>query len=497
MASTVTGRKTNLYIAAFTANIAFSSCGCCLAWTSPTLPPLMTAESWLQVTVEQSSWVGSLIAVGGCVGPLLAGRLLDLVGRKISLLFNMALLLVAWSVLMTAHAVWMLYLGRLLTGVAVGLIFMAVPLYIAEITEDNDREALCSLNELFLAAGFVTAYGAGPYLSYHELIIVCVIMPVVFLMIFVWMPESPHYLLSKGKRQETIKILQWLRGGVPEDCIEKELIEIQALLDSSANQLTLKGICKSRGGLRALHLTCGLIFIQQFSGINAVQFYTQQIFARASDARALSPSTACVLLGAVQAVSAIFTPAIVKYLGLKWPLIVSGVGITVSHFMLGLYYFLDNSGYNVDCIQLLPVISLLSFTFFFCFGFGPLPWAIMGEMFPPNMKAMSSAFVTSFCFALMFFITKFFSNFSLIMGSHSSFWLFSFLSLLGTIFTAVYLPNTKGMSLQDIQDLLNDKYKATSAPVDEKGKLYNIVPVPAKQSMEEDHQLADTIQVIV
>ncbi|XP_022205102.1 facilitated trehalose transporter Tret1 [Nilaparvata lugens] len=491
----IIGRKTNLYIAAFTANIAFSSCGCCLAWTSPTLPPLMAPESWLLVSVEQSSWVGSLIAVGGCVGPLMAGRLLDLIGRKSSLLCNMLLLLVAWAVLMAAQHVWMLYLGRLLTGVAVGLIFMAVPLYIAEITEDEDREALCALNELFLAAGFLTAYAAGSYLSYHNLIFVCIVMPVVFLLIFLWMPESPHYLLAKGKRQETIRILQWLRGGLPEDCIEKELIEIQALLDSSANQLTLRGICESRGGLRALYLTCALIFIQQFSGINAVQFYTQQIFARATEV--LSPSLSCVLLGVVQAVSAVFTPPIVKYLGLKVPLIVSGAGVSVSHFMLGLYYYLDNCGYNVDSIQWLPVLSLLSFTFFFCFGFGPLPWATMGEMFPPNMKAMSSAFVTSFCFMLMFVITKFFSNFSSMLGSHSSFWLFSLLCALGTVFTYFYLPNTKGMSLQDIQDLLNDRYKTTSDPVDEKGKLYNIAPVCIEQNLENADHLHNTIHVLV
>lgn len=95
--------------------------------------------------------------------------------------------------------------------------------------QDDLRGALCALNELFLAAGFVTAYAAGPYLSYRDLIFVCIIMPTCFLIIFFWMPESPYHLLAKGKRQEAIKTLRWLRGGVPEDFIEKEIIEIQVI----------------------------------------------------------------------------------------------------------------------------------------------------------------------------------------------------------------------------------------------------------------------------
>ncbi|XP_075238441.1 facilitated trehalose transporter Tret1-like [Lycorma delicatula] len=457
------GRKRNLYIAAFTANIAFSSCGCCLAWTSPTLPLLANPESFLLVNEEQGSWVGSLIAVGGVVGPLLAGRLLDRVGRKYSLIIDIILLLIAWAILIVANAVWMLYLGRFLTGVAVGLIFMAIPLYIAEIAEDDLRGALCSLNELFLAAGFVTAYAAGPYLSYRNLIFVCIIMPSVFLVIFLWMPESPHHLLAKGRREETIKTLRWLRGGVPEDYIEKELIEIQELLDNSKEQLSLFEITHSRGGSKALFITCGLVFFQQFTGINAIQFYTQQIFKKATEV--ISPTLSSIMLGAVQAISSLFTPAVVSHLGLKIPLLISALGTSISQALLGLFYFLDSSGQDVSSIVWLPVASLISFTFFFCCGFGPLPWAVMGEMFPPNMKAISSAAVTSFCFTLMFFITKFFSNVSTFLGNHSAFWLFSVVCFIGFIFTYIFLPETKGLSLQDIQDLLNGQINQRSNAV--------------------------------
>lgn len=98
----------------------------------------------------------------------------------------------------------------------------------------------------------------------------------------------------------------------------------------------------------------------------------------------------------------------------------------------------------------------------------------MGEMFPPNMKAISSAAVTSFCFLLMFIITKFFTTLSQFFGNHSAFWLFSISSFLGFIFTYIFLPETKGMSLQDIQDLLNQRNRGNTKEVVQKGYEFSV-----------------------
>ncbi|XP_075230341.1 facilitated trehalose transporter Tret1-like [Lycorma delicatula] len=460
MAQTTRQRsRRNLYLAAFAANLSFTSCGCCMAWTSPTLPKLKLAESWLVIDDAQGSWIGSLIAIGGLCGPLLASRLLDLIGRKWTLICDVVLLLFSWAIVALRINFYILLFGRFLSGIAVGIIFMALPVYIAEISDVETRGSLGSLNELFIAAGFFFEYLVGTPASYLQLIAASAIIPILFLIIFYHMPDSPHYLMAKGRKDEAIDAIKWLRMYQYDNAAEKESQDIQGLLDDTKNQQSnVFELFRVKGNRRALLIVFGLIFFQQFTGINVIQFYTQSIFDKAGDN--LPKGIAPIMVGLTQFMSSLVTPFVARKWGLKIPLLVSALGTAASQGVLGIYFYMDSSGTEIaPIVKFIPLISLVLFTFFFCLGLGPLPWAVVGEMFPANVKALSSSLASSFCFTLTFIITKFFTNVSDELGTHTAFWVFSACCFVGLIFIALTIPDTRGMTLQDIQDVMNGRVR--------------------------------------
>lgn len=125
---------------------------------------------------------------------------------------------------------------------------------------------------------------------------------------------------------------------------------------------------------------------------------------------------------------------------------------------LGLYFYLKEVQQADDVvaqISWLPVVSLVIFISTYSVGWGPLPWAVMGEMFASNVKAKASGITVSVCWFLAFLITKFSKNMEDSFGNYATFWMFGALSVVSVLFTVFLLPETKGKSLQQIQDELN------------------------------------------
>lgn len=123
---------------------------------------------------------------------------------------------------------------------------------------------------------------------------------------------------------------------------------------------------------------------------------------------------------------------------------------------LGLYFYLLNvAKSDVTGIGWLPVTSLVVFTASYSVGWGPLPWAVMGELFAADVKSKASSITVVLCWVIAFLITKFFSNVELAVGSHTAFWIFAVFCVISAFFVFFLLPETKGKSLQQIQDELN------------------------------------------
>ncbi|RZF43383.1 hypothetical protein LSTR_LSTR001644 [Laodelphax striatellus] len=427
----------NLYFAAFAVTLPFFSVGCCLSWTSPTLPALADA-GWISVDDEQGSWIGSLLMLGATLGAFLSGQLLDSVGRKRTLLVDVILLILSWACLAMARplrSLYVIYLGRFISGIGTGVAFAAIPLYVSEIS-DFKLPGLIGVSSLML---FVS------------------------LVLFTRTPESPHFLVCKGRTDEAISELCYLRGNVPPQLIDDELkeIEMSMIVKRENKSGSLSDLVLDKANLRALLVCCGLSFFQQFSGINVMLAYAEPIFMKTSSS--LSPAGSAVIIGTVQFLTACCTPIVVNRFGFKRLLMGSAVVMSLAQGALGLYFFRDVHDMDVSQLGWLPVSSATLYIVSYCLGFGPLVWAVMGEMYSPSIKEIGTSTSTCFNWFLAFLITKFFTNISSFLGSYAAFWLFSCCCIFAFLFTFFVLPDTQGLSLKEIQDLLNGKKPNSNA----------------------------------
>uniref|UniRef100_A0A2M4A0I2 Facilitated trehalose transporter Tret1 n=1 Tax=Anopheles triannulatus TaxID=58253 RepID=A0A2M4A0I2_9DIPT len=453
------GSPSRQFLAGILVNLASVMVGTSLGWTSPIGPKLASKdESPLDTipTASQNSWIASLVALGALIAPFIAGPLAERFGRRLTLLGSSAFFIVSWVLLLTTGTVVQVLIARFLQGLGVGFVMTVQTMYIGEIASNEYRGALGSLMQLCIVTGILYVYSIGPFVSYHALQWACLVLPILFAVTFFFMPETPAYYISKGQKERAVDSLCFLRGKTV-DGIQEELNEITTTVEESLkNKGTVMDLFRNKGNVKALIICAGLISFQQLSGINVILFYSQSIFE--STGSSLAPAISTILVGAVQVLASGATPLIVDRLGRKPILLTSAGGMCLSLGTMGLYFFLKHiDSPAVPNVGWLPIMSLIFFVTVYCIGFGPLPWAVLGEMFPANVKSIASSIVASTCWVLGFLILQFFADLDKAVGSHWSFWIFGILCGVAFVFTFTTVMETKGLSLQEIQDRLNGK----------------------------------------
>lgn len=176
--------------------------GTALAWTSPVLPKLIKEDSFLPITSEEGSWIGSLCAIGAVIGALPSGAISDKYGRKKVLLLLAVPFLISWLMIIFATSVWILYVARVIVGIGVGAACVLVPTYISEIAEISARGSLGAMFQLFLTIGIVIGFAVGALVGYTTFAVVCAMVEVLYLLCFYWMPESPVWLMVNNFLQK-------------------------------------------------------------------------------------------------------------------------------------------------------------------------------------------------------------------------------------------------------------------------------------------------------
>ncbi|XP_073816969.1 facilitated trehalose transporter Tret1-like [Musca autumnalis] len=386
--------------------------------------------------------------------PYFAGPLADRIGRKWLLLCSSTLFIIGYIILMLGTVVWVLLAARLITGFGTGFTMTTAPIYVAEISTDNVRGATGSLLNLFVVSGILYVYVIGPFVSYQMLQWCCLAVPIVFTVCYFFMPESPYYLVSKNRKDDALKSLQFLRGQSLSG-VQQEMSAIEQFLkESKATKGTPMDLFKFPGNRKALLITTGLLMFQQLSGIVAVQFNAQSIFANAGSS--LDPAVASIIVGTVQVGSSIVIPLIADRVGRRIILLTSSSIMAVALAALGTFFFIKLNSGNVDNILWLPITALVVHNILFCIGFGSLPWAILGEMIAPHLKYIASPIATSMCY-LAGFVAIFVYPFLDAMGTHYVFWIFGGFCVLAFFFSFFIVIETRGLSLQQIQNKLHAK----------------------------------------
>jgi MFS transporter, SP family, solute carrier family 2 (facilitated glucose transporter), member 8 len=271
----IMGAVRNQVYAAFCAHLGALSFGYMIGYSSPALPQMMAVERIVQDN-DAASWFGSVVTLGAIVGCLIAGWLVEHRGRRVSLIFTSLPFFVGWFLIYETQTIWLLCGGRLLTGIGSGMVLVAAPLYVAEVSSKDYRGMLGSGIQLSVTLGIFMVYALGLVLDWRNLALVAAVVPIVAIFVTLRAPESPRFLLDVGRRSEAVSTLTWLRGSsasAEEECRDME--ETQSAL---AGRATLTEILKRPEMSRPLMLAVIIMIFQQLSGINVVVFYSSSIF---------------------------------------------------------------------------------------------------------------------------------------------------------------------------------------------------------------------------
>lgn len=348
--------------------------GTTLGWSSTTQSALVSTENFtsteyaFEITKDDFSWVGSAVTLGAALVCLVIGTIIQMFGRKLTMLLLVIPFTVGWAMVTFAANLAMLIFGRFLLGVAGGAFCVAAPTYTGEIAQSSVRGSLGSYFQLMLVIGVLFAYIIGSNANVFTTNLICASLPLIFGVIFMFMPETPTYLISKGKKEAAAKSLKWLRGS--EYDYSGELAELQAQHETERkNKVSIFAALSRRSTKKAIFISLGLMFFQQMSGINAVIFFTKNIFD-AADA-GIDSNLATIIVGIMQVISVFISSIIVDKLGRRLLLIPSSIVMIITTILLGVYFFMkDADKESVSALAWLPITSLCVFIILFSIGFG-------------------------------------------------------------------------------------------------------------------------------
>jgi SP family facilitated glucose transporter-like MFS transporter 8 len=442
------------------ASMAFTLAGTGVGWTAPTVPRLLAADSPIPMSADESSWMVAMMSVGCIVAVIPLAYFSNVVGRKSILIFSAVPCMSAWLIIIFTASVEALYVARFLIGVEVIITFAITPIYLTEISEVTIRGILSSVVQLFYNVGALFEFSMGPYVSYRTLAISSAAFPVVFLLGMIWMPESPYFLLLKGRESDAEISLLALRGKTDRQHVQEELTVMRNVVDESLKMGTvpIRDLFMKRENRRALILIVSLVLLQQFCGQLAIVSYTTQILQRS--ASSLDADISVIISGGIQTVASVAMSSLVDRVGRKPLLMSSTVGLGVSTLGLAVYFYLESkTDVDLSPVDWIPITCLVLYVSLFSLSVGVLPFTIMGEIFLPNVKGVAASLALLVHSISGAVVTKLFQIMTDDLGADSPFWLFSVYCFASALFIAWYLPETKARTFAEIHELFNaDSY---------------------------------------
>jgi sugar porter (SP) family MFS transporter len=402
-------------------------------------------------TVGKGSVV-SIVLIGGITGAFINGIFADRLGRKLTVQGAALLFIGGAAGSALSPSAGALLASRFILGLALGAVSASAPLYIAEISPASGRGRLVTYFQLAITIGILLGYfidrsltGSGDW----RLMLGTSVIPASILLFGMFiLPPSPRWLVKMGRVEEARKTLLKISGG-DETLTDSELNEIRHVIAMETN-----------GGFahmlrppvsRALVTGIGLFLIQQFVGINTVMYYAPSLFREAGMESHDSAILATVSVGVVNVLATFIAVWLIDRAGRK-PLLYAGLaGMLVSLTAIGGVFALGGTGGGFETGEA-TVITVWIYIACFAFSLGPVPWIIMTEIFPLNVRGRAVSMATMSSWGSNLIISFSFLPLLEALGAAYTYWIYALVSLLGIVFVWRLVPETKGLSLEEIEE---------------------------------------------
>lgn len=422
--------------------------------------PFLKADLQIEDSVIES--ITTLALVGAMAGALVSGFLSDMFGRKRVILVAAVIFLTGALWCGMATGITSLMLARIFLGVGIGIASFSTPLYIAEISPANIRGTLVSMFQLLITVGLLGAFVSDSLIAddqnngcWRTMFYVGVAPAIILLLGMAFLPESPRWLLSKGRDEEALAILQKIED--PKE-IESEVSKIKSSLAEDKAQMKLSEAFNMKWLFYPLMLAIMIMFFQQAVGINTVIYYGPSIFQKAGFGGGEAANLAQVSVGVVNVLFTILSLFLIDRIGRRKLYFIGMAGITAT--LLAIAYCFANLEGMGEAGRYCIVGSMLLYIVFFAVSMGPLGWLIVTEVFPVKVRGIGSSIGSianwTFNSLVVFTFFKLINGLTAMLGSDAMgtagvFSVFALVALAGIVWGYFYLPETKGKKLDEIE----------------------------------------------
>lgn len=417
-----------------------------ISGTTPFIKPYFELNDiWL-------GWTVSSLLFGCIIGVISAGKPSDLFGRKKTLMASALLFVVSAFGSALANELSVFIIFRVLGGFGVGIASMLSPMYISEISPAARRGRLVSFNQLAIVIGILLAFVSNALLvdtgenNWRWMLAVMGLPALLFFFFLFFAPESPRWLVQKGRSGQAFVILEKINGGI---AAREELNTIEESIKGEEDNGTYREVFSPR--MRPI-LIIGVFLsvFSQITGINSIMYYAPVIF-QSIGAAASSAVTQTAIIGGGNLIFTFVAISLIDRLGRK-PLLIGGVsGMMISLASIAAAFYLQKTeGYIILFLILIYIAS-------FSASVGAVTWVIVAEIFPNKLrsKAMSVSIVSLWIanFLLILVFPLMLSR----LGGATAFMIFGVMCILLLLFTIFRVPETKGKSLEELEKVLLKK----------------------------------------
>ncbi|KAF5288898.1 hypothetical protein FQA39_LY03777 [Lamprigera yunnana] len=469
-------------LAVMVKNVVLVSYGLTVGYITILIAALSGKDKDFFLTEEEISWIGSINLMCVPIGCLVSGVATDPIGRKKSMQLINVPFIICWIIFYFAAEVWHIYLGLAVGGFFGGLVEAPILTYVSEITQPHLRGALAASSSLAVILGILIMFVLGTFLDWRTVALISCIFPVTSFCLLCFMPESPHWLIMNGKIDKARKSLAWLRGWTTVEKIEPE---IQEILRSQKNQEVenfdnrnlfhtylsekLKGVkaYTKKSFLWPFGMVACLYFLSHFTGSTTLQTYAVTLFQTLKSP--IDVYYATITMGVAELLGSIVSLFLVRFFGKRIMAFTSIVGVLISNFVIGMYaYFMNIDNFviheavhdtNFNYYQWIAFISLVSLAFMSHCGFRVLPWILIGEIYPHEIRATGCGLSGASSYVFSFLSNKTFLRLGAFLTIAGLYWFYAAITLLGIVLVHFILPETEGKTLEEITDHFAGKSK--------------------------------------
>ncbi|MBK4716133.1 sugar porter family MFS transporter [Enterobacterales bacterium BIT-L3] len=401
-----------------------------------------------QISAHQQEWVVSTMMFGAAVGAVGSGWLSFRLGRKYSLMTGSVLFVVGSLASAFAPNVEVLFISRVLLGLAVGIASYTAPLYLSEIAPERIRGSMISMYQLMITIGILGAYLSDTAFSYTgawRWMLGIITLPAILLLIGVFfLPDSPRWFAARRRFHDAERVLLRLRDSSAE--AKRELEEIRESLKVKQTGWAL--FRENHNFRRAVFLGVLLQVMQQFTGMNVIMYYAPKIFELAGYSNTTEQMWGTVIVGLTNVLATFIAIGLVDRWGRKPTLI---LGFIVMASGMGILGTMMHTGIASPAAQYFAVAMLLMFIIGFAMSAGPLIWVLCSEIQPLKGRDFGITCSTATNWIANMIVGATFLTMLNTLGNAWTFWVYAGLNLIFIILTLALVPETKHVSLERIE----------------------------------------------